>query len=211
MLLLVSSSSSLEWHPPRGYSGLAAPPIAQLFRLSQGPSLWMLEQPCCLRSYQKRSLGLQAFQYGPRGVVPVDAVRRYSKQPHLWRSSKRLEKLLSSPRERRAEPTPSPRHVHKLAQRLTAEEVSALQEAYRAGASLAELQQRFYLSRGSVQRLLREAGIRRRRKSLTDTEVSRLVKRYEAGLTIREIAAEQGLAKTTVQDALARACDETRA
>jgi DNA-directed RNA polymerase specialized sigma24 family protein len=56
-----------------------------------------------------------------------------------------------------------------------------------------------------VQRVLREAGVRRRRKSLSDTEVAGLVKQYEAGLTIREIAAELGLAKTTVQDALARA------
>jgi uncharacterized protein (DUF433 family) len=92
--------------------------------------------------------------------------------------------------------------VHKLAQRLTADEVRAVQDAYRVGASLAELQCQFNLSRGSVQRVLRKADVRRRRKSLTDAEVSNLVKRYEAGLTIREIAAEQCLAKTTVQDAL---------
>jgi DNA-directed RNA polymerase specialized sigma24 family protein len=77
--------------------------------------------------------------------------------------------------------------------------------AYRAGASLAELQQQFGLSRGSVQRLLREAGVRRRQKRLSDPEVALLVERYEAGLTIREIATEQGFAKSTVQDALVRA------
>jgi uncharacterized protein (DUF433 family) len=80
-----------------------------------------------------------------------------------------------------------------------------LQEAYRAGASLAELQQQFGLSRGSVQRILREASVRRRRTSLADAEVAALVERYEGGLTIREIATEQGLPKTTVQDALATA------
>jgi lambda repressor-like predicted transcriptional regulator len=95
--------------------------------------------------------------------------------------------------------------VHKLEQRLTAEEVGALQDMYRAGATLAEVQRQFGLSRGSVQRVLRERGIRRRRKSLTDIEIAGLVKRYEAGLTIREIGEEQGLAKTTVQDALERA------
>jgi DNA-directed RNA polymerase specialized sigma24 family protein len=73
------------------------------------------------------------------------------------------------------------------------------------GASLADLQQAYSLSRGSVQRLLRDAGVRRRRKSLTDVEVAVLVNRYGAGLTLREIASEQGLPKTTVQDALARA------
>jgi uncharacterized protein (DUF433 family) len=95
--------------------------------------------------------------------------------------------------------------VHKLAQRLTADDVRHVQVAYRAGASLAELQLQFGLSRGSVQRVLREAGVRRRRKSLTDTEVAGLVERYEAGLTIREIAAEQALPRTTVKDALDKA------
>ena len=140
-----------------------------------------------------------------RSEIMVETVRRYSKQPHLWRTSKRLAKLLTNPMERPAEPTPSRPRVHKLAHRLTAEEVRTLRQEYRAGAPLADLQQRFGLSRGSVQRLLREAGVRRRRKSLTDTEVAGLVERYEAGLTIREIAAEQNLPKTTVQDALARA------
>ena len=54
-----------------------------------------------------------------------------------------------------------------------------------------------------MQRLLREAGVRRRQKSLTDAKVAALVKQYGAGLTIREIAAKQQLPKTTVQDALA--------
>jgi DNA-directed RNA polymerase specialized sigma24 family protein len=135
----------------------------------------------------------------------VEAVRRYSKQPHLWSLSKRLAKLLTRPIEQRAELSPSRPHVHKLAQRVTAEEARALQDAYRDGASLAELQLQLGLSRGSVQRVLREAGVRRRHKSLTDEKVEVLVRRYEAGMTIREIAAEQGLAKTTVQDALERA------
>jgi lambda repressor-like predicted transcriptional regulator len=122
----------------------------------------------------------------------------------MWSQSKRLAKMLTSPNERLTEQAPSRPHVHKLAQRLTAEKVRALQDAYKAGASLAALQERFGLSRGSVQRVLREAGVRRRRKSLIEDEVAVLVNLYEAGLTIREIAAERGLPKTTVQDALDR-------
>jgi DNA-directed RNA polymerase specialized sigma24 family protein len=95
--------------------------------------------------------------------------------------------------------------VHKLRQRLSDETVAALLRDYSSGASLADLQQAYSLSRGSVQRLLRDAGVRRRRKSLTDVEVAVLVNRYGAGLTLREIASEQGLPKTTVHDALARA------
>jgi hypothetical protein len=114
-----------------------------------------------------------------RSNPSVETVRRYSKQPHLWSLSKRLERLLALPAGRTT-PIPVRPHVHKLAHRLTEEEVSTLQDAYRAGTSLAELQQQFGLSRGSVQRVLREAGVRRRWKSLTETEVAGLVKRYEA-------------------------------
>lgn len=144
----------------------------------------------------------------------VETVRRYSKLPHLWRSSKRLAKLLDRNRdtELASRPAVSPApHVHKLAQRIDSETIAALKESYQAGASLTALQEQFSLGRGSVQRLLREAGVRRRRRSLTDTEVAVLVKQYETGMTIREIAVEQGLAKTTVQEALVRADIEKRA
>jgi hypothetical protein len=139
----------------------------------------------------------------------VETVRRYSKQPHLWRTSKRLAKLLTSTAER-TEPISVLPHVHKLGQRLSDETVAALVRDYRDGASLAKLQRKYFLGRSSVQRLLREAGVRRRRRSLTAAEIAVLVGRYETGLTIREIAAEQGLAKTTVQDALRRGGIEMR-
>jgi DNA-directed RNA polymerase specialized sigma24 family protein len=134
----------------------------------------------------------------------VETVRRYSKLPHLWKSSKRLAKLLTSPTEA-TEPSPALPHVHKLDQRLSDETVTAPVLDYTAGASLADLQRKYSLGRGSVQKILRKQGVRRRRKSLTDAEAALLVERYEAALTIREIAVEQGLPKTTVQDCLAQA------
>jgi uncharacterized protein (DUF433 family) len=118
--------------------------------------------------------------------------------------AKLLNRELGQGTRTQSHPVPA-LHVHKLAQRVSAQTVKASQQAYQAGASLAELQRDFELSRGSVQRLLREAGVRRRQKSLTDAKVAALVKQYGAGLTIREIAAKQQLPKTTVQDALARA------
>jgi uncharacterized protein (DUF433 family) len=113
-------------------------------------------------------------------------------------------KLMSSTGVR-SELAPAPPHVHKLRQRLSEETVAALLRDYSAGSSLADLQRTYALGRGSVQRLLREADVRRRRKGLCDAEVTVLVEQYDAGLTIREIAVEQRLAKTTVQDALVRA------
>jgi hypothetical protein len=85
----------------------------------------------------------------------VETVRRYSKQPHLWSLSKRLAKLLTSSVVR-SEPASELPHVHKLRQRLPDETVTALLRDYKAGSSLADLQRTYSLSRGSVQRLLRE-------------------------------------------------------
>jgi DNA-directed RNA polymerase specialized sigma24 family protein len=132
-------------------------------------------------------------------------MRRYSKFPHLWSQSNRLARWLEpSGSDTKIESRFTLPHMHKLRHRLSEETVAALVQDYRDGASLAELQRRYSLGRGSVQQLLREGGERRRRKSLSETKVAALAKRYEVGLTIREIAAEQGLPKTTVQDALER-------
>jgi hypothetical protein len=94
---------------------------------------------------------------------------------------KRLARLLDPDRpmpKRMSASAPQPR-IHKLSQRLQANTVTAMQEDYRDGSSLADLQENHRLGRGSVQRLLREAGVRQRRKSLTSDEVAVLVKRYE--------------------------------
>lgn len=125
----------------------------------------------------------------------MSRLRRYSKLPHLWRMSKRLAKLLTLPAEHPIESSPAPPHVHKLHHRLSEETIAALVRDYRSGALLVELQRTYSLGRGSVQKLLRNQGVRRRRKSLTEVDVVRLAERYEAGLTIREIAVEHGLAK----------------
>ncbi len=95
-------------------------------------------------------------------------------------------------------------HVHKLEQRMSAEVVAALVSDYKSGMTSTGLRAKYELGKGSVQRLLREAKVRRRRHSLTNVEIVGLVQRYEAGLTIREIAGDKGLPKTTVQNALKR-------
>jgi uncharacterized protein (DUF433 family) len=103
------------------------------------------------------------------------------------------------------EPTFTLPHIHKLSQRLSDETVAAVVRDYQGGASLAELQRTYSLGRASVQKILRAADTRRRRKKLEYIEIAALVEQYAAGLTIREIAADQGIPKTTVQDALAKA------
>ena len=71
-----------------------------------------------------------------------------------------------------------------MSQRLSNETVAALVSDYRSGASLDDLQRSYLLSRGSVQKLLRERGVKHRRRSLTQDELAVLVERYEADQTI---------------------------
>lgn len=134
----------------------------------------------------------------------VEVVRRYSRQPHLWRKAKQLQKLLNA--EVIIRPTIAPNQVvrqHKLGQRVAPEVVAQMVGDYENGLSSTQLQRKYKLSKGSVLKLLQAAGVEMRRRGLSDEQVAMLIERYRAGLTIREVAAEQRLAKTTVQVALA--------
>ena|SRR6188472_3741135 len=66
---------------------------------------------------------------GQGAELLVEAVRRYSKLPHLCVRSKRLAKMLDDIglADTKKSATAMPPHVHKLAQRLTGEAVQALQ------------------------------------------------------------------------------------
>ena len=165
------------------------------------PCLWAWSVPARLSSPSSRPVcpWRACTCLAGRGV----GSDRFLELPPLLGDRRPKAKLLTLPVERAVEPAPVPR-VHRLSQRLSEETVATLSD-YRSGASLDDLQRSYLLSRSSVQKLLSERGVKRRRRSLTQDELAVLVERYEAGQTIREIAAEQDLPKTTVQDALARA------
>jgi DNA-directed RNA polymerase specialized sigma24 family protein len=94
--------------------------------------------------------------------------------------------------------------IHRIDVRLSAAVLAQLVADYEFGASTAELQARFGLSKGSVRSILHGSGVRVRRQPLTDEVVDTIVELYESGLSIRETAKALGLPKTTVQNALAR-------
>jgi hypothetical protein len=75
---------------------------------------------------------------------------------------------------------------------------------YQAGISANQLAVRYQLSRSSVRRLLREAGVPRRYQAMTDGEVDQAVALYQAGLTISEVAAKLDRPWSTAQTALGR-------
>ena len=135
----------------------------------------------------------------------VGVLRRYSRQPHVERTAKRLARLLDPATAPVRKTGNAPlRRVHRVSQRLSAETVAALVADYRAGVSSTELQAKYSLSKGSVLRLLGDSGVEMRRRGLTDSQLEAVLARYRAGLTIREVAAELELPKTSVQNALER-------
>lgn len=104
-----------------------------------------------------------------------------------------------------AEPARSPLpRVHALDRRLSSEAVQQLLGDYQAGISANQLAVRYQLSRSSVRRLLREAGVPRRYQAMTDGEVDQAVALYQAGLTISEVAAKLDRPWSTAQTALGR-------
>lgn len=133
----------------------------------------------------------------------VELLRRYSRQPHLWKTAKNLEKIPETdvPAPPRAIVPP---RITRIEVRLGAEVIAQFVVDYEAGLEVSELQGRYGLSRGSVQRILREAGVKLHRQSLTDEQRVEVARLYESGLTIRGVAAELDIPKTTVQGALGR-------
>jgi hypothetical protein len=135
----------------------------------------------------------------------VEVMRRYSRQADVWARTKRLEKLLDpKTRPHRTEPDPVPARVNRVDVRLGGDVIAQLVTDYESGLEANELQERYGLSRGSVQRLVRESGVTKHRRSLTAEERAEVARQYESGQTIREVATAMGVPKTTVQGALAR-------
>jgi hypothetical protein len=63
-------------------------------------------------------------------------------------------------------PTSAPRFAyepHKLSQRLSDESVTAILDAYRAGATTGEIGERLHLAHSSINKLLRQHGVKARR------------------------------------------------
>lgn len=140
------------------------------------------------------------------GNVVVEVMRRYSRKSDVWARSKRLDKLLNQEeRPPRSEPDQVSVPVHRVDVRLGADVVTQLVADYVSGVEVQELGSRYGLSRGSVQRLVRESGVSKHRRSLTAQELNEVVRLYESGQTIREVSAAMAVPKTTVQDALSRA------
>lgn len=100
--------------------------------------------------------------------------------------------------------------VHKLTQRLTADEHDELVTAYEAGATPAELARRYEISHAAVPRLLKQLGVTMRKRGLSDDELAEAIRLYESGLSLARIGAKLAKDPTTVRNYLIRAGVRTR-
>lgn len=130
----------------------------------------------------------------------VALAERYSQRPDLTRRLDRLNKLAGqTPSVVPQPPTASPR---SLRYRLSDTQRQAIVRDYQNGTPTTELTRRFQLGKGTVLKLLEEAGADMRRQGLTGAEITEAVRLYQAGLSLAKIATQLDSAPTTINRAL---------
>lgn len=101
--------------------------------------------------------------------------------------------------DRSPEPIAQP---FKLSQRMDHSTVNQLIKDYESGKSSQELARRYNLNKGSVIKLLRQAGITIRNQGLTDQKVAEATQLYKSGLSLADIGTRFGVDHGTVWRAL---------
>jgi len=132
----------------------------------------------------------------------VELVGRYSKQDPTGVAIDRIVVGLGTlPSERRREKG-THRLRHKLPQRLDPDTVNCLVTDYNAGVPTTQLTKRYGLGKGSVLRLLSDAGTTMRRQPMSDVQVDHAVQLYESGLSLTQVGDQLGIHSSTVWRAL---------
>jgi hypothetical protein len=93
------------------------------------------------------------------------------------------------PRSDRSTEQIEPAQPFKLDQRLKPEIVAEIVARYEAGEPSTAVAASYELSKGSVIRLLREAGITIRHQGLTDDQIAEAIQLYDSGLSLARIGA----------------------
>jgi hypothetical protein len=139
--------------------------------------------------------------------LPVELARRYSKLDSFQRSIHVLTKSLLRSHDgtfRAPSPRPqtSPPEPFKLSQRLKSVVIEQIITRYEAREPSTALAASFGISKGSVIRLLRDAGVLIRNQPLTDNQITKAAHRYGSGQSLSAIAAHLGVDHGTVWRAL---------
>ncbi|RQM34890.1 helix-turn-helix domain-containing protein [Rhodococcus ruber] len=90
------------------------------------------------------------------------------------------------------------RKLHKLDQRVHSLTVRQLAAEYEAGASTRQLEKHFGISRASIVKLLRDAGVSIRYQGMSSAQIDEAVRLYGDGLSLARIGEELGVDPGTV-------------
>lgn len=126
----------------------------------------------------------------------MDLLGCYSKRT-FW--TKRMQRLLDSTPSDQAGAVRQPRATVVP---LSAAEVAALVDGYRAGASINELATRCGIHRTTVTQHLHRSGAPIRHRGLDDKQIDRAVHSYQHGHSLTRIGARLGVHAETVRQAL---------
>lgn len=91
---------------------------------------------------------------------------------------------------------------YRLEQRLAMEVVEQLVRDYEVGIPTTELTVTYRLSKASVLKLLREAGVVMRRQGLNEAQTAEAVRLYRSGLSLVRVGEQIGFGPTSVAKAL---------
>ena len=135
----------------------------------------------------------------------MDLTEAYSHP--IW-EVKRLLDLVPELPEVPGPPLPSTRpvrRIHKLDSRVDGELIARLVAEYEAGTPSTQLMGMFGLSKASVLKLLREAGVEIRRQGLDEAGIQAAIQLYRSGLSLKIVGAQLGVDGETVRLVLRKA------
>jgi DNA-binding NarL/FixJ family response regulator len=141
--------------------------------------------------------------FWPRGMQAVRQIRRQVGLRGFKLNPMLLTYVLDGPRARVRRRT-GHRRERRVRKRLQAETIDRLVDEYVAGATAAELGQRYELAKSSVLHLVRQAGEGVRHPRLSATETAQLVALYEQGLSQKDIADRLGRSPSAIWHCLRR-------
>jgi len=122
---------------------------------------------------------------------------------HLWNDRYRLQALkhllATLPDPTTPAPEPGLRPKHRVAKRRKEDQVKELVEAYKAGATVYELADRFSVERRTVSKILKREGVETRWIRLTEADVDEAERLYATGLSTAHIAKHFDVRPDTVR------------
>ncbi|WP_294181466.1 hypothetical protein [uncultured Schumannella sp.] len=92
--------------------------------------------------------------------------------------------------------------IRNIKRRLGRELIAELVAAYESGVTTIELMQRYDLSKTSVLKLLREAGVTLRRQPMTSNQVEHAQQLYESGNSLATVAEKVQMPTESVRRSL---------